>query len=117
MKWKGNVNYTIICHFKTESNCPVPRNHNNNSSNERNDADGAGVVAEEIDENLGEETSGTSGNGVKTGVRELGETPKPMAKSTKKSKDQSEFQNRVLQLVDQEEDELGMTLTALGKKN
>ena len=74
-----------IFDFRTESNCPVARNHNNNSST---DADGAGVVLEETDDNLGEGTSGTSGtngNGSRPGVRELSETPKPTAKLTKKN--------------------------------
>ena len=88
----------------------------NNSNPETSEADG--VVFEEGDSSLEEGISGaTSASNVPStsGFRELSSTPKPVAKRTK-NKDQSEFQSRVLQLVDQEEDELGMTLTAVGKK-
>ena len=43
-------------------------------------------------------------------------TPKPESQTTKRAKDQADFQTKVMKLVDQEEDELSMTLSALGKK-
>ena len=47
---------------------------------------------------------------------ELMNTPKPESQATKRAKDQADFQTKVMKLVDQEEDELSMTLSALGKK-
>ena len=47
---------------------------------------------------------------------ELINTPKPESRATKRAKDQADFQAKVMKLVDQEEDELSMTLSALGKK-
>ena len=86
-KWKGQSDLTLsVINFRTESNCPLARKHNNNATKDTNDADSAGVVLEELDENLGDGTSGTSGNGSKTSVRELGDTPKPIVKSTKKQR-------------------------------
>ena len=43
-------------------------------------------------------------------------TPKPESQATKRAKDQVDFQTKIMKLVDQEEDELSMTLSALGKK-
>ena len=43
-------------------------------------------------------------------------TPKPESQATKRAKDQADFQTKIMKLVDQEEDELSMTLSALGKK-
>ena len=43
-------------------------------------------------------------------------TPNPESQATKRAKNQADFQTKVMKLVDQEGDELSMTLSAVGKK-
>ena len=110
------------CFCRTTTNCRL--NPSNNTSNDGSGdvtEDGAsscaGVVAEvESEVNFrGNASVAKEEKDEKPNVREIGDTPKPPARLSKKQKEAEHLQSQMVHMLNQEDDEIDLVFQAMSK--
>ena len=108
-------------HFCRTTNCRLnPNNTSNDGSGDvtedgSSNGSGAGVVAEvETEMNNGGNDSAIKDQ--KPSIREIGDTPKPPARLSKKWKEAEHLQSQMVHMLNQEDDEIDLVFQAMSKR-